>query len=286
MARATKRHIRSPQNGRVSLCGRMSVKMASKDSLATCKVCQGLTVSGVLERERFEKKLAGDGNNQSGQPQYTEMQRAFAAHPVVTTNPRKAAIESGYSKSYAKSHAHLLRKQLAPLIMQHQEMAQQRSAISTAKVQQELAAMGFANIVDYFDVMDDGSMIPKKVGDLTREQTAAIQEIQMVEYQNPATGEMEMRIGRLKLADKRSNLVELGKTLGMFNPKGDDDTDDQRRRDMLRKVPTDALEKAEAMLMSAVELSEEHRARNDAVEGEFKALPEPGAVESEDPNEV
>jgi len=256
--------------------------MAEKDSLATCHICCGLAVSGRLEREEFEKR-ALSGKNQKGPPKFTEMQRKFAAHPEVTTNPRKAAVDSGYSRTYAKSHAIALREQLSPLIMQYQEIAQKRAAISVAKVQQELAAMGFANVLDYFDIMENGQVIPKKLNELTREQASAIQEMKLIEVVNPVTGETEHRVGFIKLADKRANLVELGKTLGMFNPRSGDDSAERQRQEMLRDVPTEDLEAAEAMLMSAVAKARDQKARNNAVDAEFRELPAPGAVEQEDP---
>lgn len=282
MGRRLKTHIRSPKNGKISLCGRMSVRMAEKDAIASCKECQRMAVSGKLEKQRFEKNAVATGNNQTGTPRFTEMQRAFARHPLVTTNPRKAAVDSGYSKSYAKSHAHALREQLSPLIIEYQEIAMKRAAISVAKVQSELAAMGFANIMDYYEVLPNGAMIPKKLNDLTREQAAAIQEIKVDSFEHPLTGEGEYRIISLKLVDKRASLVELGKTLGMFSRKGEDE-EGRRREEALRDVPTEALEEAEALLMAAVSKSKSQRAKNEAIDGEFKELPAPGAVEQEDP---
>lgn len=282
MGRKAKTHIRSPRNGRASLCGRKSVRMAEKNSIASCKECQRMAAGGVLEREQLEKNAIGSGYNQSGTPRYTEQQRAFAAHPLITTNPRKAALEVGYSESYAKSHAHALREQLSPLIIEYQELAKKRAAISVAKVQSELAAMGFANVMDYYEVLPNGAMIPKKLNDLTREQAAAIQEIRVDKFTNPLTGEEEYRIISLKLTDKRASLVELGKTLGMFNRKGEDE-EGRRREEELRDVPTEALEQAEALLMSAVSKAREQRSMNDAVDGEFEELPAPGAVEQEEP---
>lgn len=258
----------------------MSVKMAEKNPLATCDICQGLAVSGKLEREEFEKRMSPSAN-QKGKPKLTDMQRAFAAHPEVTTNPRKAAIDAGYSEKYAKSHASALRAQMAPLIMQYQEKAVMRSAISVAKVQQELASMGFANIIDYFEMAEDGTMMPKRLTDLTREQTAAIQEMKLGEFPNPDTGEVEYRLISLKLADKRANLVELGKSIGMFTPRGPDDSEEQNRIEQLKHVSTEDLEKAERLLMDAIKKGREQKSINSAVEGEFDVLPPP--VEQEDP---
>lgn len=272
MARAVKTHIRNPRQRNHSICNRMSVLFADSDPEATCKVCQSLAVDGTLEKLRLPK--VQKGANQSGDPRYTEMQRAFASHPKVTTNPKQAALDAGYSPAYAKSHAHALREQLAPLIMDLQELARQKSAISKARVQTELASMGFANILDYFHVDEDsGAMRPKQLNELTREQAAAIQEIKVVEFEG------KMVVGHLKLADKRANLVELGKTLGMFNKFT---IEDKRKETLaLNDIPTEALEEAEGLLLAAVSQAREQKAKNNAIPGEL--LPAPGAVESEDP---
>jgi len=229
-------------------------------------------VDGTLEKATFARNKQQTGSNSTGTPRFTEKQRAFAAHPEVTTNWRKAALESGYSQSFAKTQAIALRKQLAPLIMEYQERAKQLSAISTARIQTELASMGFANVLDYFDVSPDGSVKPKMLHELTREQAAAIQEVEVIAFEiegEPTT----YRIGRIKLADKRANLVELGKTLGMFNKIV---VEDKREGTLLmRDIPNDALEAAEQMLLGAAADAKEQREKNDAIPGEFKELPSP-----------
>lgn len=282
MPRKPKTHIRSPENGRESLCGRMSVRMAEKASVATCGVCQSMAARGELERKQLaaNRLKMNTKHSDRGEPRYTEQQRAFAAHPLVTTNPRKAALECGYSPAYAKSHAKALREQLYPMIMEYQELAKKRAAISVAKVQEELASMGFANVLDYFELLDNGAMLPRKLNELTREQAAAIQEVDVGEFEHPITGQKEYRITSLKLADKRANLVELGKSIGMFQKF---DTGEEKKDNDLRDVPTEALEEAEALLMAAVSKARSQRKDKEAVEGEFTALPPKGAVEQEEP---
>lgn len=279
MARALKTHIRNPLQRNESICNRMSVGFVDRNSEATCKTCLSLAADGTLAKYEAQKRKKGQkGANNTGDPRYTEMQRAFAAHPLVTTNPKKAALESGYSEKYAKAHAHALREQMAPLIMELQEVAARRSAISKSRVQTELAAMGFANILDYFHVDEDtGAMRPKQLNELTREQAAAIQEIKVVEFEG------RMVVGHLKLADKRANLVELGKTLGMFNKITIEDKREEKM--LLSEVPTEALEKAETLLLAAVTKARDQKAKNNATEGEYEVLPQPGAVESEVPIE-
>lgn len=270
MARPLKQHIRNPSKRNESLCNRMSVKFSDTPKEATCEVCLMCAADGRLERLSRPRKQKGA--NQTGDARYTDMQTAFASHPKVTTNPKQAALDAGYSESYAKNHAYALRKQMSPLIMSMQEAAAKHAAISKAKVQSELAAMGFSNILDYFNVGDDGAMSPKQLNELSREQAAAIQEVKLVEFNG------RMVIGSLKLADKRANLVELGKTLGMFNKIVIDDKREERVA--LQDIPTEALEEAESVLLAAVAKGREQRSKNNAIEGDFKELPK-GAVEGD-----
>lgn len=273
MARKPKTHVRNPRKGREALCGRESVTFAGKGEEFTCKACAIKVADGTLEKLEFAAAKGPKSDNSRGQPRLTPMQKAFAAHPQVTTNAKQAAIEVGYSESFAKSHALALRKQLAPLIMEHQEKAKKISAISVAKVQTELAAMGFANVIDYFDISESGRMMPKKLNELTREQAAAIQEVKLVEYETlDEDGDLikEFRIGWLKLADKRANLVELGKTLGMFNKITIEDKREEKL--LMNDIPTDALEDAEKLLLDAVTAARAQKGKNNAVEGEFERV--------------
>jgi phage terminase small subunit len=273
MARKAKQHLRNPKERSASLCGRKSVMFADDVKGVTCAICGSLAVDGTLDELEFEKNQNKfPGANATGKPRFTEMQRKFAASPIVTTNPVRAMVDAGYSEKHAKAHAHALRKQLAPLIMQNQEAAKKISAISVARVQTELAAMGFANIVDYFNVdPETGAMRPKQLNELTRDQAAAIQEVKVVDYVDEETGLTHFVIGSIKLADKRANLVELGKTLGMFNKIT---IEDKREATMLMSdVPTDALEEAESLLLAAAAQAKDARSKAGAIEGEYKALP-------------
>ena len=278
MARPQKTHIQNPQVKRESLCWRKSVNFAKKPSEATCKTCQSLAVDGTLRGKEFAANAAKlEGYNYTGQPKFTEKQVAFAAHPKVMVNAKQAALDVGYSSSFAKSKAVALRKQLAPMIMEYQERAKQISAISVAAIQTELAAMGFANVLDYFHIREDGSMRPKQLNELTRGQAAAVQEVKVTEVEDPLSGEVRTVIEYLKLADKRANLVELGKTLGMFNKLQIEDKRDTAG--LLKDVPTEALEKAENLLMDAVAMARNQKKTSEAIPGDFTKLPSPGEEE-------
>lgn len=278
MARTLKTHIKNPKTKKESLCQRMSVEFAKKESRATCKTCRAMAVDGSLRTLEYEHNASKwDGYNQTGEPRYTEKQVKFAQHPYVTTNPRTAALDAGYSKLFAKSNAVALRKQLAPLIIEYQERAKALAAISVARIQTELASMGFANVLDYFNIAPNGELTSKQLNELTRAQAAAIQEVKIIEVEDPLTGEIRHVIGWLKLSDKRANLVELGRTLGMFNKVAIEDKRESTL--LLKEVPTEALEQAENILMGAVKIAREQKSKNEAIPGEFAKLPQPGEVE-------
>ena len=274
MARGRKIHIRNPQHRAESLCQRMSVAFqVTPEDEVTCKTCKARAVDGTMAGPVGAKVVKWGGANNTGQPKHTTMQVKFAAHPQVMTNAYKAAVESGYSKSYAKSQALALRKQLAPMILENQERVRILSAISSARIQSELAALGFANVLDYFNIADDGSIRPKQLNELTRAQASAIQEVKVIELEDPDSGIKRTVIGYLKLADKRANLVELGRSLGMFNkitlP------DQKASDDLLREADTDALELAEKILLKSVKEVRAQKGKNEATEGEFTKLPAP-----------
>jgi len=272
MSRGRKVHLRNPQHRAEALCNRMSVAFGEGDEV-TCKTCLAVAVGGTMDGPVEAKSVKWEGANNTGEPKYTTMQVKFAAHPQVMSNAYAAAIAAGYSKSYAKSQAIALRKQLAPMILENQERVRTLSAISSARIQSELAALGFANVIDYFHIAEDGSIRPKQLNELTRAQASAIQEVKVIELEDPETGVKRTVVGYLKLADKRANLVELGRSLGMFNkitlP------DQKASDDLLREADTEALELAERILLKSVKEVREQKGKNEATEGEFTKLPSP-----------
>jgi phage terminase small subunit len=88
-------------------------------------------------------------------------------------------------------------------------------AIATARqVLEELTRIGLANMRDYLGPR--GQVVD--VSQLTREQTAAIQEVTVDTYLD-GDGAREVKKVRLKLADKRAALVDLGRHHKLFTDK-------------------------------------------------------------------
>lgn len=96
------------------------------------------------------------------------------------------------------------------------EIAIEKSGITKAAVLEELAKIGFANMLDYIKPQDDGYAYVD-LSKLTRDQAAAITEVVVEEYKE-GRGEDARDVKRVKfkLADKKGALVDIGKHLGMF----------------------------------------------------------------------
>lgn len=98
-----------------------------------------------------------------------------------------------------------------------------KTDIKVERILQELARIGFANMLDYVSVGQGGDANLDLTG-LTRDSAAAISEI-VVDTHNAKDGKdtVVVRRVRFKLLDKRAALVDLGKHLGMFKERADED---------------------------------------------------------------
>ena len=96
------------------------------------------------------------------------------------------------------------------------ERAIEKSGITKAAVLEELAKIGFANMLDYVSVQKDGYAYVD-LSKLTRDQAAAIQEVVVEEYSDGRGDDArDVKRVKFKLADKKGALVDIGKHLGMF----------------------------------------------------------------------
>lgn len=132
----------------------------------------------------------------------------------------EASILAGYKADRGNASRRAARPDVQQRVQQITADAAAKVGITVERVLEELARIGFANMLDYMRVDGDGKPYTDFSG-LTREQAAAIQEL-YVETVPPAMSEEGLEIRpqvtkvRFKLADKRSALVDLGKHLGMF----------------------------------------------------------------------
>jgi phage terminase small subunit len=84
----------------------------------------------------------------------TQRQRAFVNHPLVLLDPQKAALEAGYSESFAKCHSWSLRKQLKYFINQKAQGLGEWISVDAAETLSQLGAVAASNVMNYFEYVD------------------------------------------------------------------------------------------------------------------------------------
>ena len=161
----------------------------------------------------------------------TKKQKRFVEEYLIDLNATQAAIRAGYSSATAKEIGceNLTKPNISEAISKAMAERSRRTGINQDRVLQELARIGFAKITDVVDP-DTAKIRP----DASEDDLACIQSIKI--RPNEFGTEREV-----KLYDKKSALVDLGKHLGLFKDKmeltgdmdlnitidyGEDDTDE------------------------------------------------------------
>lgn len=140
-------------------------------------------------------------------------QRWVDARLTQAETDMKAAEIAGYKHPKQDGARVAARPHVQAALAEARKERVERTQITADKVLKELALLGFANMQDYMRVLDDGSAC-MDVSKLTREQAAAIQEINSEVYLDKE--ERPVKKCRLKLICKEGPLVQIGKHLGMF----------------------------------------------------------------------
>lgn len=141
----------------------------------------------------------------------TKKQKRFVEEYLIDLNATQAAIRAGYSSDTAGSIGaeNLKKPEIKSKIDKAMAERSKRTGISQDRVLLELARIGFAKITDVVD--PDTAKIK---ADASEDDLACIQSIKI--KPNEFGTEREVR-----LYDKKSALVDLGKHLGMFKDKID-----------------------------------------------------------------
>ncbi len=145
-------------------------------------------------------------------------QARFVEEYLIDLNGTQAAIRAGYSpKSAGRIQNQLLaKKQVSEAVAQRRKKLAEKAEVTQEKIVTELAKLGFSNMLDYIRVQPDGSAVVD-LASLTREQAAALSEVVVDEYMDGGGEDARpVKKVKVKLADKRNALVDLGKHLGMF----------------------------------------------------------------------
>jgi phage terminase small subunit len=143
----------------------------------------------------------------------TPKQKRFVEEYLIDLNATQAAIRAGYSPHTAKEIGaeNLTKPNIEAAIMKAQAERSRRTGINADRVLQELAKIGFVNIVDVADI--DHATVQETA---ERDNTAAIQSIKVKRI---PTDEGDIVERELKLYDKGKALEQLGRHLGIFNDK-------------------------------------------------------------------
>jgi phage terminase small subunit len=149
----------------------------------------------------------------------TPKQKRFVAEYLIDLNAKQAAIRAGYSPKTAEVQGSVLLRnpKVKAAVAEKTQKRMNKLEITAEKVLQELALLGFANMMDYMQITGDGEAYVD-LSKITREQAAAIQEITVDETGGGAGDNKREAVQRtrFKLASKRDSLELLGKHLKLF----------------------------------------------------------------------
>lgn len=139
----------------------------------------------------------------------TKKQKRFIEEYLIDLNATQAAIRAGYSPKTAKDIGceNLAKPNISDAIDKAMAERSRRTGINQDRILLELARIGLAKITDVVDP-DTGKILPNA----SEDDLACIQSIKI--KPNEFGTEREV-----KLYDKKSALVDLGKHLGMFKDK-------------------------------------------------------------------
>lgn len=148
----------------------------------------------------------------------TAKQQKFIVEYLIDLNATQAAIRAGYSAktAFAIGAENLTKPLIKQALKKAMDERGERTQVTADRVLEELALMGFSNMLDYTRTTDDGDAYVD-LSALTRDQAAAIKEITVEDFKDGrGEGNRDIKRTKLVLADKRAALVDIGKHLGMF----------------------------------------------------------------------
>ena len=133
----------------------------------------------------------------------TKKQKRFVEEYLIDLNATQAAIRAGYSPATAKEIGceNLTKPNISEAIAKAMAERSRRTGVNQDRVLQELAKIAFAKITDAVDLKT--ATVRE---DASEDDLACIQSIKIKKPER-----------EIKMYDKRSALVDLGKHLGLFN---------------------------------------------------------------------
>ncbi len=147
----------------------------------------------------------------------TKKQKRFVEEYLVDLNATQAAIRAGYKPgtAYSIGSENLKKPEIKAAIDKAMAERSRRTGVNQDRILLELARIGFAKITDVVDLKTG------KIKDcVSEDDLACIQSLKI----KPGEFGTEREI---KMYDKKSALVELGKHLGMFSGNSSAAPDDE-----------------------------------------------------------
>ncbi|MBA8846251.1 phage terminase small subunit [Ochrobactrum sp. RH1CCR137] len=148
----------------------------------------------------------------------TPKQERFVAEYLIDLNATQAAIRAGYSQKTAQQQGSrlLLNVLVQEAIAKGQNKTAAKLEITKERIVEELAKIGFSNMLDYMRAGTDGDPY-LDFSNLTREQAAALAEVTVEDFKD-GRGEdaRDVRRIKFKLHDKKGALVDMAKMLGFM----------------------------------------------------------------------
>lgn len=153
----------------------------------------------------------------------TPKQERFVAEYLIHGDATRAASAAGYSTKTAAQQGYQLLQNpsVASRLAAKQQKLADKYEVTAERVIRELALIGFANMLDYVRIDQDG-LARVDLSSVDRDQAAAIHEIKVESVMGSGEDAKAIEKVTFKLADKRAALVDLGRHLSLFNSEGDD----------------------------------------------------------------
>jgi phage terminase small subunit len=151
----------------------------------------------------------------------TPKQARFVQEYLIDLNAAQAAIRAGYSAKTARviGHENLRKPEIAAAVEKAMAERAERTEVTADLVVGELRKIAFANMADYMKSTPEGDPY-LDFSSLTRDQTAALAEVSVEDFvDGRGKGARAVKRVKFKLHDKRAALVDLGRHLGLFEPK-------------------------------------------------------------------
>lgn len=170
----------------------------------------------------------------------TPKQERFVQEYLIDLNATQAAIRAGYSADTAKQQGSrlLTNVDVASAIASKQGKLADKYEVTAERVVRELALIGFANMLDYVTIGQDG-LARVDLSAVNRDQAAAIHEIRVDSVIGNGEDAKVTEKVTFKLADKRAALVDLGKHLNLFREQVDINVHHENALDALEQAIND-----------------------------------------------